>query len=107
MLRMNRLVALVWMVLSLAATATAQTAPERRWSADFGIGFDNGISGNINSGAIGTYNEPAGTSRFSARQLPSSVTLLRPSFVAGATVTLVARKARLAKPVSARGITSD
>jgi hypothetical protein len=40
----------------MAATASAQTPPERRWSVDFGIGFDKGISGNINSGAIGTFN---------------------------------------------------
>jgi hypothetical protein len=55
MLKMYRLVAIVGMVLGLGSTATAQT-PEKRWSADFGIGFDKGISGNINSGAIGTYN---------------------------------------------------
>ena len=30
--------------------------PENPWSVDFGIGFDNGISGNINSSAIGTLN---------------------------------------------------
>ena len=30
--------------------------PESRWSVDFGIGWDKGISGNINSGAIGVLN---------------------------------------------------
>ena len=43
-------------VLSIASTAHAQTAPERRWSVDFGMGWDNSISGNINSSAIGTIN---------------------------------------------------
>ena len=39
----------------------AQPAPasEYRWSVDVGIGFDNSISGNINSGAIGTLNDQA------------------------------------------------
>ena len=39
----------------------AQPAPasDYRWSFDVGIGFDNGISGNINSGAIGTLNGQA------------------------------------------------
>ena len=42
------------------ATGT-EPAPARsyRWSADVGMGFDNGISGNINSGAIGTLNGQA------------------------------------------------
>lgn len=56
MLKMYRLVAIVGMELGLASMAAAQTSPEKRWSVDFGIGFDKGISGNINSGAIGTYN---------------------------------------------------
>jgi len=34
-------------------TASARNATESRWSAEFGIGFDNSISGNINSSAIG------------------------------------------------------
>jgi hypothetical protein len=38
-----------------AAPASAQV-PEHRWSVDFGIGFDNGISGNINSSATGILN---------------------------------------------------
>ena len=39
----------------------AQPAPasDYRWSVDVGIGFDNSISGNINSGAIGTLNGQA------------------------------------------------
>ena len=59
------------LALIAAGTATAAAAqtpppqvtvgvvrpePERKWSVDFGIGFDNGISGNINSGGIGVYN---------------------------------------------------
>src|SRR5262245_39466978 len=44
-------------VFGAAASARAQSSvPDRRWSVDFGIGWDNGISGNINSGAIGTLN---------------------------------------------------
>jgi opacity protein-like surface antigen len=51
-------------VVVSASTAHAQTpakqpqvkAPEQRWSVDFAIGFDNSISGNINSSAIGTLN---------------------------------------------------
>ena len=37
----------------------APAAPEYRWSADFGIGWDNSISGNVNSGGIGTLNGQA------------------------------------------------
>ena len=52
------------MVLASASMAHAQTpasqpqvrAPEQRWSVDFAIGFDNSISGNINSSAIGSLN---------------------------------------------------
>ena len=40
--------------LLLTTPGYAQTADEARWSVDVGIGFDNSISGNINSGAIGT-----------------------------------------------------
>jgi hypothetical protein len=40
-----------------ASSAYAQaTEPEYRWSVDVGAGFDNSISGNINSSGIGTYN---------------------------------------------------
>jgi len=38
------------------SVAVTRPAPEQKWSVDFGIGFDNGISGNINSGGIGVYN---------------------------------------------------
>ena len=43
-----------------AAPATAQagasTRPDKPWSFDVGFGWDNSISGNINSGAIGVLN---------------------------------------------------
>lgn len=48
-----------WSVLSLVsfgahdAHAQAQTS-ESRWVADFGVGIDTSINGNVNSGAIGT-----------------------------------------------------
>ena len=48
---------MVALVLSVASIAHAQTTtPERRWSVDFGMGWDNSISGNINSSAIGAIN---------------------------------------------------
>jgi len=34
-------------------------AREHRWSAEFGLGFDNSISGNINSSGVGTINNQA------------------------------------------------
>jgi hypothetical protein len=43
--------------LFMAAPSYAQTpAPEYRFSFDFGMGWDNGISGNINSSGIGKIN---------------------------------------------------
>jgi hypothetical protein len=36
--------------------AAASTRPVQPWSFDFGFGWDNSISGNINSGAIGILN---------------------------------------------------
>src|SRR5262245_20292054 len=46
--------------LGFSTTLHAQTnPPDRRWSVDFGIGWDNSISGNINSSAIGTLNGQA------------------------------------------------
>ena len=44
--------------LASGSTAQAQTAApaDKPWSAELAIGFDNSISGNINSGAIGTLN---------------------------------------------------
>lgn len=56
MLKLTRIAAFVLVASVFASVAEAQTPPDRRWSVDFAIGFDNGISGNINSGAIGTYN---------------------------------------------------
>ena len=48
---------LVAATLGFASTVYAQPyMPDRPWSVDFGIGWDNTISGNINSGAIGTLN---------------------------------------------------
>lgn len=41
------------LTFAAASTALAQTA-ERRWSADVAIGWDNGITGNINSSGVGT-----------------------------------------------------
>jgi len=45
--------------LSLAPVAGAQdpSIMNYRWSFDVGMGWDNGISGNINSGAVGTLND--------------------------------------------------
>ena len=54
-----RRLAFTWMVasvLSAASIAHAQTPPERRWSVDFGMGWDRSISGNINSSAVGDIN---------------------------------------------------
>ena len=49
------------MLLGTGSIARAQSAaaPESRWSGEFGIGWDNSISGNINSSAIGTLNDQA------------------------------------------------
>jgi opacity protein-like surface antigen len=43
------------LMLALASTAHAQTS-DPKWSADVAIGWDNTISGNINSSAIGAIN---------------------------------------------------
>jgi hypothetical protein len=51
--------AFILCITGAQGVADAQTAPDYRWSVDFGIGFDNSISGNINSGAIGTLNNQA------------------------------------------------
>ncbi len=45
----------VGLTLGLASTAHAQTS-DRRWTVDFGIGWDNSVSGNINSSTIGSAN---------------------------------------------------
>ena len=34
-------------------------AREHCWSAEFGLGFDNSMSGNINSGGVGNLNNQA------------------------------------------------
>ena len=39
-----------------AARAQVTTEPESKWSAEFGLGWDNGISGNINSSGYGEIN---------------------------------------------------
>lgn len=45
-------------VLSLASAAHAQpSVMDHRWSAEVGLGWDNSLGGNINSGAIGKLNE--------------------------------------------------
>jgi hypothetical protein len=46
----------VMVLVGFASLAQAQTEPDSRWSADVGLGWDNGISGNINSSGIGTLN---------------------------------------------------
>jgi hypothetical protein len=45
--------------LSVPAAAHAQARPDHPWVVDFGMGWDKSISGNINSGAIGTLNGQA------------------------------------------------
>ena len=49
--------ATVTILLGAPAPARAQSnAPEMPWSAEVAIGWDNGITGNINSSGIGTIN---------------------------------------------------
>src|SRR6476469_1613983 len=58
-MRLKWVVAIIGLALlsSVASTASAQTKPPNQpWSVDFAIGWDNSISGNINSGAIGVIN---------------------------------------------------
>jgi hypothetical protein len=50
------LVVLAVSELFWARATFAQTAPESRWNVEFGIGWDNSISGNINSSAFGQLN---------------------------------------------------
>jgi len=47
---------IVMAALSVAATAHAQSGADYKWNVDLGIGWDNSISGNINSSAIGSLN---------------------------------------------------
>ena len=50
----------VFAALTLASAAQAQpSVMDRRWSVDVGLGWDNGITGNINSGGIGKINDQA------------------------------------------------
>lgn len=52
--------ALAAVALSVTSIAEAQSsATDYPWSIDFGIGFDNSISGNINSSGIGRINNQA------------------------------------------------
>jgi hypothetical protein len=44
-------------LLGGASTASAQSATDTPWSVEVGIGFDNGISGHINSSCVGTIND--------------------------------------------------
>jgi hypothetical protein len=49
---------LLFAVLLGASAARAQTPPgESPWSVEFGMGWDNGISGHINTSGIGTIND--------------------------------------------------
>ena len=45
--------------IGIASAAEAQPASGYRWNVEFGIGFDNSISGNINSSAVGTLDNQA------------------------------------------------
>ena len=45
--------------LTFASTASAQSDIDYPWSVEFGIGWDNSISGNINSSGIGRINNQA------------------------------------------------
>jgi hypothetical protein len=44
---------------TFASTASAQSDIDYPWSVEFGIGWDNSISGNINSSGIGSINNQA------------------------------------------------
>jgi hypothetical protein len=49
-------VVIVSATLCMASTVEAQSGADYKWNVDFAIGWDNSISGNINSGAIGSLN---------------------------------------------------
>jgi hypothetical protein len=52
------LVVLLLVVLAGSSAASAQsTKPDSPWSVDFGIGWDNGISGHVNASGIGEIND--------------------------------------------------
>jgi hypothetical protein len=42
--------------LCVAPAARAQSGPDYKWNVEFGLGWDNSISGNINSSGIGSLN---------------------------------------------------
>ena len=56
---MNRIIAGIAVALAVAcaSVAQAQAARDTPWSAEFAIGWDNSVSGNINSSAIGRLND--------------------------------------------------
>lgn len=43
-------------LLICSASASAQSAPDRRWSGEVSVGWDNSISGNVHSAGIGVVN---------------------------------------------------
>src|SRR6187200_2105860 len=56
---MKSIIAGIIVALPFAAGSPAQAQPvfkDTPWSVEFGIGWDNSISGNINSSGIGTLN---------------------------------------------------
>jgi hypothetical protein len=58
----NRALCLILAAAALCVASEASAQPsvmDRRWSVDVGLGWDNGISGNINSGGIGKINDQA------------------------------------------------
>jgi hypothetical protein len=82
-------------LVGVSSTAAAQSATDYPWSFEFGIGWDNSISGNINSSGIGlinnqnvvilknTYEDVYGTGlhmRFGGGYLIDEVTELRAVF---------------------------
>jgi hypothetical protein len=50
-------VSIVMATLAVGSTARAQSGADYKWNVDVGIGWDNSISGNINSSAIGSIND--------------------------------------------------
>lgn len=56
---LRRLIVVIPFVLlgtTSIARAQSSSAPERPWNVEFGMGWDNGITGNINSSGIGSIN---------------------------------------------------
>jgi len=48
--------AITLLVLGTGSMAQAQSAKDTPWSVEFGLGWDNGLTGNINSSGVGTLN---------------------------------------------------